>query len=78
MESEGLGLDRVVEIIAEALPGFGAEIVTVGLRRAENSELHPATLLKNRNPSTCDSGAPPTGPRKARPDDNSAANPAVD
>ena len=44
--AQRLGLDRVVEIIAEALPGFGAEILGAGLRRAEDSELHSGSVLK--------------------------------
>ena len=46
--AERLGLDRIVEIIAKALPGFRAEILGAGLRRAENSELHRTSLLKSR------------------------------
>ena len=38
--AQRLGLDRVVEIVAKALPGFGAEVLGAGLRRAEDSELH--------------------------------------
>ena len=46
--AERLGLDGVVEIVAEALPGFRAEVLGAGLRRAEDSELHAASLLENR------------------------------
>ncbi len=34
MIAQCLGLDRLLEIIVEALPGFGPEIVAVGLGRA--------------------------------------------
>ena len=46
--AQRLGLDRIVEIIAEALPGFRAEVLGAGLRGTENSELHRASLPKNR------------------------------
>ncbi len=46
--AQRLGLDRVVEIVAEALPGFRAEVLGAGLRRAENSELHAGSVLKIR------------------------------
>src|SRR5471030_1989171 len=42
--AERLRLDRIVEIIAKALPGFRAEIRGAGLGRAENSKLHFESL----------------------------------
>jgi hypothetical protein len=38
--AQRLSFDGVVEIIAKALPGFGAEVAALGLRRAENAEFH--------------------------------------
>ena len=46
--AQRLGLDRVVEIIAEALPGFRAEILRAGLGRAEDSELHSGVTFTKR------------------------------
>jgi hypothetical protein len=45
-EAQRLGFDGVVEIVAEALPGLGAEVAAVGLHRAEDSELHCGSVLK--------------------------------
>src|SRR4051794_29506176 len=38
--AERLGLDRVSEIIAKALAGFGPQITAVGLGGTKNAELH--------------------------------------
>jgi len=40
MKSEHLGLASVIEVITEALPGLGAEMAAVSLRRTENAEPH--------------------------------------
>ncbi len=40
MEAERLGLDVQIEIVAEALPAFRRQIIAVGLRGAEEAELH--------------------------------------
>src|SRR5258707_828072 len=42
--AERLGLDPVIEIIAEALPGFRAEVLGAGLGRAEDPKLHLESL----------------------------------
>ena len=48
MEAERLGLDVQVEIVAKALPGFGRQVAAVGLRRAEETELHALWLIPFR------------------------------
>ena len=49
--AERLGLDRHVEIIAEALPGLGPKIGGAGLRGAENSKLHDRSVAKKPVPT---------------------------
>ena len=44
IESERLGLDIEVEIVAKPLPGFRTERVVVGLRRTNQTELHGGSL----------------------------------
>ena len=40
MIAERLGLDRHLEIVAEALAALGGEIIVVGLGRTEDAEAH--------------------------------------
>ena len=40
MKSERLGLDVEIEIVAEALPGFGAMAWSVGFGRTKQTETH--------------------------------------
>src|SRR5262249_5448960 len=51
-KAKRLCLDRVIKIFAEPLPGLGAEIVAVGLCRAEYAELHRRSLRENKSASS--------------------------